>query len=140
MILTSKHRDFYPEFIFQVSRSGGPGGQNVNKVATKVELRFQVAESGLLTSEEKAVLQEKLASRITNDGYLQIICQTERSQLANKEACVKKFYELLQRAFTRLKPRKATKPSKAIKEQRLQSKKHQADKKATRTKLKPNDI
>ncbi len=140
MIQSSKHRDFYPEFIFQTSRSGGPGGQNVNKVSSKVELRFHVADSGLLTPEEKVVLQEKLGNRITNEGYLQLICQTERSQLANKEMCVKKFYELLQKAFTRLKARRATKPSLAVKQKRLQSKKHQAEKKATRLKFKPDDI
>ncbi len=135
-----KNRDFAREFIFQVSRSGGPGGQNVNKVATKVELRFHVANSEVLTDEEKAIIQEKLNQRITNEGYLQLICQTERSQLANKETCIQKFYELLEQAFAHAKPRHATKPSRAAKQQRLQSKKINADKKAARLKIKPRDV
>ncbi len=135
-----KNRDFASEFIFQMSRSGGPGGQHVNKVATKVELRFHVANSGVLTDEEKAVIQDKLASRITNEGYMQLICQAGRSQLANKETCVQKFYELLVQAFTRTKPRQATKPSRAARQQRLQSKKINAEKKATRLKIRPRDL
>lgn len=135
-----KNRDFNREFIFQTSRSGGPGGQNVNKVASKVELRFHVPTSEALTVEEKAIILEKLASRITNEGYLQLVCQTERSQLDNKETCIRKFYEVLQQAFIRTKPRKATKPSQAARQQRLQSKKLNADKKITRLKIKPRDI
>lgn len=134
------NRDFNPEFIFQMSRSGGPGGQHVNKVATKVELRFHVADSQVLTPDEKTVILEKLANRINNEGFLQVICQAGRSQLVNKATCVQKFYELLQQAFTRVKPRQVTKPSRAAKQQRLQSKKLHAEKKATRLKIKPRDL
>ena len=125
-------RDFESELQFQASRSGGAGGQNVNKVATKVELRFHVQQSALLTEEEKALVQEKLANRISNDGYLQVVCQTERSQLKNKELCISRFHELLRQALTRQKRRTATRPSRASVRQRLESKKRQAQKKANR--------
>lgn len=126
-------RDFEKELQFQASRSGGAGGQNVNKVATKVELRFDVQHSEALTEEEKALVQEKLGNRINNEGFLQIVCQTERSQLKNKETCVKRFYELLRQALTKQKKRKATKPSRSSVKQRLEGKKKQAEKKANRS-------
>ena len=125
-------RDFESELQFQASRSGGAGGQNVNKVATKVELRFQVQQSELLTEEEKALVQEKLANRISNEGYLQVVCQTERTQLRNKELCISRFYELLRQALTRQKKRTATRPTRSSVKQRLESKKRQAQKKANR--------
>lgn len=127
-----RERDFESELQFQASRSGGAGGQNVNKVATKVELRFHVQQSELLTEEEKALVQEKLANRISNEGYLQVVCQTERSQLKNKELCISRFHELLRQALTRQKRRTATRPSRASVRQRLESKKRQAQKKANR--------
>ena len=125
-------RDFESELQFQASRSGGAGGQNVNKVATKVELRFHVQQSELLTEEEKALVQEKLANRINNEGYLQVVCQTERTQLRNKELCISRFYELLRQALTRQKKRTATRPTRSSVKQRLESKKRQAEKKANR--------
>ncbi len=127
-----KDRGLEQEFIFQASRSGGAGGQNVNKVASKVELRFHVASSELLTDEEKALIQEKLANRINSEGYLQVVSQTERGQLQNKEQSIARFYELLRQALTRQKKRKPTKPSHASVKQRLESKKRQAQKKASR--------
>lgn len=125
-------RDFENELQFQASRSGGAGGQNVNKVATKVELRFHVQQSALLTEEEKALVQEKLANRISNEGYLQVVCQTERTQLRNKETCISRFYELLRQALTKQKKRTATRPSRASVRKRLEGKKRQADKKSNR--------
>lgn len=105
----------------------------MNKVATKVELRFDVQHSEALTEEEKALVQEKLGNRINSEGFLQIVCQTERSQLKNKETCVKRFYELLRQALTKQKKRKATKPSRSSVKQRLEGKKKQAEKKANRS-------
>lgn len=130
-------QDFTKEFEFRTSRSGGPGGQNVNKVSSKVELRFHVANSELLTETQKALIVEKLANYLTNEGYLQLICQEARSQLANKETCIKKFYELLHKAFTRPKIRRATRPSRAARQERLTGKKQQAEKKANRSR--PSD-
>jgi ribosome-associated protein len=125
-------RDFEKEMQFQTSRSGGAGGQNVNKVASKVELRFHVEESELLTDEEKSLVHSKLANRINNDGYLQVICQDERSQLQNKELCIQRFYELLRQALVKQKKRRATRPTRSSVKQRLESKKRQAQKKASR--------
>lgn len=126
-------RDFSKEYSFIASRSGGAGGQNVNKVSSKIELRFHVDSSQLLTEEEKAQIKEKLANQINQDGILQIVSQEERGQLGNKEICVKKFYQLLKKAFTKPKPRKATKPSKASVQARLNDKKKESEKKNTRS-------
>ena len=131
--------DFTKEFEYRTSRSGGPGGQNVNKVSSKVELRFHVDNSELLTEAEKALLHEKLSNYITQEGYLQLVCQTERSQLANKENCIQKFYELLGKAFTKQKVRKPTKPSKASQHERVASKKKLSDKKANRGRVRHSD-
>jgi len=130
-----KDRDFINEIKFSASRSGGPGGQNVNKVSSKVELRFNVIESNLLSIEEKEILQTKLANKINKEGELILVCQTERSQLANKEKVIEKFYNLLSKAFTHQKKRKPTKPSRSSKEKRLEGKKTNAEKKTLRKKV-----
>ncbi|MCX6276732.1 MAG: alternative ribosome rescue aminoacyl-tRNA hydrolase ArfB [Bacteroidetes bacterium] len=125
-------RDFGREFKFSASRSSGPGGQNVNKVSTKMELRFHLASSALLSDAEKELIAEKLASRINAAGELALVSQSERSQLQNKEKVVEKFYLLLKRALTPRKNRKLTKPSRASKEERLEIKRQLSEKKERR--------
>jgi ribosome-associated protein len=127
-----KDLDFSNELHFSASRSSGPGGQNVNKVNTKVELRFHVASSAILSEEEKSLILEKLAKKINSEGELILVSQTERSQLKNKEKAIEKFYSLLTRALAPRKKRKHTKPSQASKEERLEEKRKQAEKKTRR--------
>ena len=129
------NRDFSRELHYTASRSGGPGGQNVNKVNTKVTLRFDVAASAILDDKEKERVRKKLANKITNDDILIISSESERSQLKNKDEVTKKFYRLIKGAFTTKKKRKATKPTKAAREKRLKEKKIRAEKKQQRQKI-----
>lgn len=126
--------DFSPEWIFNASRSSGPGGQNVNKVSTKMELRFQIENSALLTDEEKLAVMTKLANQINNEGFLVLTCQTTRSQITNKELVIEKFYTLLTKALTPRKKRVPTKPSRGSKERKLKEKKITSQKKQFRKK------
>ena len=123
---------FNNELTLSSSRSSGPGGQNVNKVNTKITLRWNVRLSQVLTSEEKEILLEKLSNRITTEGDLIITSQDKRSQLQNKEEVLRKFDELIKKAFTKKKKRKATKPSKSATLSRLNKKKKHSDKKKLR--------
>jgi ribosome-associated protein len=122
------------ELIFTTSRSSGPGGQNVNKVNTKVTVKFDVAQSQVLTDEERAVILKKLHSKITTEGVLVITSQDSRSQLQNKEAAIIKLETLLVKAFEKKKIRRATKPSKGAVQNRIKKKKHHAEKKKWRQK------
>ncbi len=122
------------EIVFSASRSSGPGGQNVNKVSTKVELRFNIPNSNLLSDSEKEILSVKLKNKINKEGDLILVSQEERSQIKNKENVLQKFNELINEALTPPKKRKPTKPSKARKEKRLEEKKIISEKKSKRKK------
>ncbi len=124
----------YPELKFLATRSSGAGGQHVNKVSTRVELRFDIPGSALLSDDQKAILLKKLASRINKEGELIIISQKTRSQLRNKEDCIVRFSELIKNAFRMPKKRIPTKPSLRSRLRRLESKKLHSSRKEQRRK------
>ena len=112
----------HTELTFKTSRSGGSGGQNVNKVSTKVLLEFDVINSKVLGENQREIIQEKLANKINSEGILQVVSQTERTQLKNKKISLEKFNLLITNCFLVRKERKATKVPKAVKEKRLNDK------------------
>lgn len=123
------------ELSFKTSRSGGKGGQNVNKVSSKVELNFDISRSTLFNDEQKQLLTEKLSKRINSEGILQVITEEERSQFRNKERSVDKLIVLISRALHQPTLRKATKPKKSAVEKRLKDKLQNAMKKISRRDL-----
>ena len=133
--LIHRYKQLENEMTFATSRSSGPGGQNVNKVNSKVELRFNVQQSNSLTDMEKQHIIVRCKNRINNDGEIIITAQVERSQLQNKEQALKKFFMLIESALKPVKKRKPTKPSRSSIEKRLKNKKLKSEIKSSRGRL-----
>lgn len=125
-------RDFSREFLFIASRSSGPGGQHINKVSSRIELRFNIPGSQLLLEEEKDTLLNKLAGRISKDGFLILSSQAERSQHKNKARVIERFYKLIERTLKPVKNRRLTQPSASSIAKRLEKKHIHSEKKVRR--------
>jgi ribosome-associated protein len=119
-----KSRNLENETIFSASKSSGPGGQSVNKVNTRVELRFNLLKTSLFSEKEKEIIFYKLKKKINNEGELIIVSQTERTQLMNKKTVTEKFYNIVAKALTIPSRRRITEPTLASKMRRLEKKKN----------------
>ena len=122
-----KDRNFESEFIFSSSRSGGPGGQNVNKVSTKVELRLNLLLTSNFSNEEKEIIFNKLKNKINKEGELILVSQSERTQLLNKIVVTEKFYDLVSKTLTIPLKRRSTSPTLTSKLKRLDSKRNRGN-------------
>jgi ribosome-associated protein len=127
-----RNRNFEYEFVFSTSRSGGPGGQNVNKVSTKVELRFNLSFSPNFSEAEKELIFSKLRNKINKEDEIILVSQSERTQLMNKIAVTQKFYDLLSKALTIPLKRRSTRPTLSSKLKRLESKRNRSELKKQR--------
>jgi ribosome-associated protein len=127
--------DLIRDVQYKTSRSGGKGGQNVNKVSSKVELLYPITLSTLFNDEQKELLLAKLQSRFNKDGLLQVVCEEERSQLLNKGKALNKLYDILTKALIVPKKRRAVKVSKAAKAARLENKRRASLNKILRRKI-----
>lgn len=134
-IIPFETRKLEKECQFKATRSSGPGGQNVNKVNTKIELRFQVISSQFLSEREKERIIVKLGKRIQGDGFLVIQSQQFRSQLKNKEEAIRKLYALLGKVLKPEKKRKKTAPTPGSREKRLEGKRMKSATKINRKKV-----
>jgi ribosome-associated protein len=129
-----KKRNFENEFIYSTSRSSGPGGQNINKLNTKVELRFSIIDTCIFSDEEKELIRKKLPNKINLEGELILVSQSERTQLMNKKVVTEKFYSLISKALTLLPKRKATRPTISSVMKRIEKKRNLGYKKSLRRK------
>jgi ribosome-associated protein len=127
-----KKRNLENEFVYSTSRSSGPGGQNINKLNTKVELRFSISNTILFSDEEKELLRSKLQKKINGEGELILIAQSERTQLMNKKIVTEKFYAVISKALTSPPKRTATRPTIASVKKRLEQKRNLGSKKKLR--------
>ncbi len=127
--------DLSAEFQFLTSRSSGPGGQNVNKVNSKVELRFDIPNSNLFSDGQKEILLSKLSNKINSEGILIVVSQLDRSQLSNKEDAVRKLYSFISKALQPVKRRRRTRPTKGSIEKRLTVKRIKSEVKQNRRKF-----